>query len=262
MNYIAASSVENKDNEITLRNDNPKSIYDLKGEGSLGESSLRNDVPLADHSLRRELNAPVSAPLDSHKRFLDAGKVKWSKTHFIVGIESGSSMKRKWGQTLSGIQNWLRSISSDNVLVSLFTYDTSARVAAVYRKPTDMNSIIDKGVEANGGNTVDLAVALSTFPEIVNAEEGRDKISPDWLHYCVIFACQDSPYPQNAVDELVKFKETNGNLFFSALTQVDRTFEMTKIATALEGVHHSIRKNADYGKSFVEALTRDPTKFY
>lgn len=261
MNYITASSVENKDNEITLRNEYPKSGSDLKNERSMDESSLKNDVPLADHSLRKELNPPRNSVLKSYKQTDDSGKTTWDKTHFILGIESGFSMKRKWGQVITGIQNWLRSISSDNVLVSLFTYDSTAKIQALYRKPRDLNSMIDKGIEVNGGSEVDLAIALKTYPDIINADEGQSAVG--WLHYGFLFAYQDSPYPHEALDQFVKVKEANSiNFFFNALTQIERTFGMTKIVNALEGVHYSVRKGADYGKSFTEALTRDPTKSY
>jgi len=260
MNYIAATTVDNKDNEITLRNENPKSGSDLKDEKTIGESSLRNDVPLADHSLRKELNPPINSASKSYRRVDDSGKTHWDKTHFILAIESGSSMKRKWGQIISGIQNWLRSISSDNVLVSLFTYDSTAKIQALYKKPRDLNSIIDKGIEADGGSKVDLSVALKTYPEVISAEEGHSAIG--WLHYGFLFACQDSPYPHEALEQFIEVKGANSiNFFLNALTQIERTFEITKIVSALEGVHYSVRKGADYGKSLMEALTRDPTKF-
>lgn len=260
MNYIAASEIENKESELTLRNEDPKVGNDSKNDGSMAESSLKNDTPLADHSLRKEVNPPKSSAFAEHKRVDEAGKVKWDRTHFILGIESGYSMKRRWGQVVAGIQNWLRSISSDNVLVSLFTYDSVAHVEALYKHPRDLNSLVDKGIEAKGG-AVNLSAALSTFPTVIAADEGRDK--SDWLHYGFIFACEDSPYSQDAVNELVQFKETKvDKFFFNVLSQVERTFEMTRVATALDGVHYSVRKGADFGKSLAEALTRDPAKSY
>eukprot|EP00826_Nyctotherus_ovalis_P058473 TRINITY_DN8039_c0_g1_i19.p1 TRINITY_DN8039_c0_g1~~TRINITY_DN8039_c0_g1_i19.p1 ORF type:complete len:141 (-),score=37.98 TRINITY_DN8039_c0_g1_i19:47-469(-) len=92
MNYIAASEIENKESELTLRNENPKVGNDSKNEGSMVESSLKNDTPLADHSLRKEVNPPKSSAFAEHKRADETGKAKWDRTHFILGIESGYAM--------------------------------------------------------------------------------------------------------------------------------------------------------------------------
>jgi hypothetical protein len=52
---------------------------------------LRNDAPLAEHSLRREMNPPRSSLMDEYKKPSGAGKATWDRTHFILAIEVGGT---------------------------------------------------------------------------------------------------------------------------------------------------------------------------
>lgn len=106
--YVEASSVENKESELTLRNEKPKSEYGL-GDDKSQESTLRNDAPLAEHSLRKEINPPRSSLVDTYKRSYGAGKASWEKTHFMLGIEAGgkrSSDRRKDEEQVGTGNQW------------------------------------------------------------------------------------------------------------------------------------------------------------
>lgn len=123
VNYILASSIENKDNEITLKNEVPKSEYSMKNDDSR-EGTLRNEPPLSEKSLkkdaplakepsdpRRAREVPREAPVKKepapvitkkepeelkdpkeHKKVDEDGKIKWNTTHFVFGIEAGGSL--------------------------------------------------------------------------------------------------------------------------------------------------------------------------
>lgn len=116
VNYILASSIENKDNEITLKNEVPKSEYSMKNDDSR-EGTLRNEPPLSEKSLRKDIPLAVARELrgeppvkkepepaitkkepeelkDSkeHKKVDEDGKIKWNTTHFIFGIEAGGNL--------------------------------------------------------------------------------------------------------------------------------------------------------------------------
>eukprot|EP00826_Nyctotherus_ovalis_P049520 TRINITY_DN5999_c0_g1_i7.p1 TRINITY_DN5999_c0_g1~~TRINITY_DN5999_c0_g1_i7.p1 ORF type:complete len:323 (+),score=37.97 TRINITY_DN5999_c0_g1_i7:73-1041(+) len=89
--YVEAPSLENRESELTLRNEKPKSGYEL-GDDKSQESTLRNDIPLAEHSLRKEINPPRSALMNTYKKSYGAGKASWEKTHFMLGIEAGGKL--------------------------------------------------------------------------------------------------------------------------------------------------------------------------
>lgn len=65
VNYILASSIENKDNEITLRNEAPKSEYSFR-HGDVRENTLRNEPPLSEKQLRKDV--PVLSKREEPKR--------------------------------------------------------------------------------------------------------------------------------------------------------------------------------------------------
>jgi hypothetical protein len=120
INYILASSVENKDSEVTLKNEAPKSEYSIKSIDSR-ENTLRNEIPLSERSLRKDQPIPIvphkkeDKPIEipssteketeeykesrSHKTIDGSGKITWDKTHFIFGVESGSIIGYKSRRT-------------------------------------------------------------------------------------------------------------------------------------------------------------------
>ena len=258
MNYIEASSVENKDSELTLRNEIPKSNFDSSGKfGS--ESSVKNDMPIADRCLMVKINPPKKDIINQHKQPTSPGKVTWTKTHFIIAIDSGAEMKRKWGQVTVGIKNWLQTLSDKNAFVTIFTYDTNLHMGSICKTPSESISIIEKEIEVNGEEKVLLETAIKGFETILESPEAENVIGNDWLNYGVILTCEDSPYPQDAVSLFVEYKNSRLiNFFFNGMSQIARTFEMTRLATALEGVHYSIKKTADLGRAITEGLERDP----
>lgn len=86
-----ASSAENKESEITLRNEMPKSGYEARGDKSLAESTLRNDTPITEHCLRKELGPPRTPAMNAHKKVGSSGNISWERTHFILALESGGT---------------------------------------------------------------------------------------------------------------------------------------------------------------------------
>jgi len=59
VNYILASSIENKDNELTLKNEVPKSEYIMKSN-DMREGTLRNEPPLSEKSLKKHTSFPIN----------------------------------------------------------------------------------------------------------------------------------------------------------------------------------------------------------
>jgi hypothetical protein len=117
VNYILASSIENKDNELTLKNEVPKSEYTIKSN-DMREGTLRNEPPLSEKSLRKDVplvareqpkprempqrEAPKEEkPIESkrepeevkeHKKINEEGNIEWNTTHFVFGVEAGSNL--------------------------------------------------------------------------------------------------------------------------------------------------------------------------
>jgi len=59
VNYILASSIENKDNELTLKNEVPKSEYTMKSN-DMREGTLRNEPPLSEKSINKHTLSPIN----------------------------------------------------------------------------------------------------------------------------------------------------------------------------------------------------------
>lgn len=168
-------------------------------------------------------------------------------------------MKQRWGQVINGIVSWLAKMKDKEVLVSIFTYDTSVHMGPLYKTPSELTEILNKGIEASGNENVSLGAAIEALGKVINAEEGISKGALNWLHYAILVTGEDSNYPDKQLGEFLEFKKKNGiNFFFNAVSQIERTFEMTKLATTLEGVHYSVRRGSDFGKAISEALERDP----
>ena len=117
MGYIMASSIENKDSEGTLRNEDPKSEIYNKKNPSQHESTLRNEQPISERKPgvsfipesqpfsqvevpkravttkpepEEKKNVPRdSDPLINHRTVEESGKVVWDKTHFIIAVDAG-----------------------------------------------------------------------------------------------------------------------------------------------------------------------------
>jgi len=170
-------------------------------------------------------------------------------------------MKRRWGQVISGIQSWLSTLSGPEVLVSFFTYDTTAHNVIVYRTPEELSNLINQGLEVSSGAYVSLPIVFETTEDIIGGKNVPVQIDSEWLHYEVLMTVSDFEYPTEALHEFALFKKDRGiNYFLNAITQLGRNDEMTKVVTSLEGVHYSIKRGANFTTAFTEALERDPFK--
>ena len=172
-------------------------------------------------------------------------------------------MKRRWGQITTGIKDWLNKVKDDNILVSLFTFDSTSYKGPMYNTPSELLGALNEGIEANGGDNVLTSVGLDTFVEIMQSEQRVSKGTLNWLHYGAMLIGEDSEYPDKAINSLIEFKrEKNIKFFFNVVSEVKKKIKLTTLATALEGVHYSLRNKADIGKGFAEALERDPMVSY
>eukprot|EP00826_Nyctotherus_ovalis_P048205 TRINITY_DN564_c0_g1_i3.p1 TRINITY_DN564_c0_g1~~TRINITY_DN564_c0_g1_i3.p1 ORF type:complete len:111 (+),score=52.04 TRINITY_DN564_c0_g1_i3:25-333(+) len=91
----------------------------------------------------------------------------------------------------------------------------------------------------------------------------RSSAASDVYKRQVLMTVTDFEYPGETVSNFVAFRKLKDlSFFFNAVTQLGRNAEMTKVATALDGVHYSVRKGANFTTAFIEALERDPFKGY
>ena len=170
-------------------------------------------------------------------------------------------MKRKWGQILSGIQLWLSNLGQADILISLFTFDTKAYNIISYKTPEELNNILKGGLEINGSRMVSLTTSFDTVIEIIGKENSSSKVDKDWLHYEILMTVENPQYTSDSLNNFIDFKKSSGiTFFFNTIAQVERVFEITKIATALDGVHYSIKRGVNFSSAFNEALERDPFK--
>lgn len=174
-----------------------------------------------------------------------------------------AEMKRKWGQVISGVQSWLSTLNGPEVLVSFFMYDSQPRNVIVYKTPEEMGSLLSQGLEVPGSVYVSLPVVFKAITDIIERRDAPGYVDAEWLHYAIVMTVTDFDYPGEAVSSFAAFRKLKElNLFFNAITQLGRNAEMTKVATALDGVHYSIRKGANFTTAFIEAMERDPFKGY
>ena len=255
-----------KDTEITqsrmgneLKEDNKESEEPLFKKPPPEESSIRSDKSEAEGSLRKEKSAPVNAIPRSFKKRTSGNKIEFEKTHFIVAIEAGANTKHKWGEIINGLQEWLKSLSDDSILVSLFTFDSSYYITEVCKTPSEMLALVTQGIEARGAAFVNIDAVLDGFCEILKSAERGKKNAYEYLNYGFMFIGDDGKYSELAVNKFLDVKKNNGPSFFMNITsQVKRTYVLTELIGSIGGVHYSIRKDKDLGLAIAESLQRDP----
>lgn len=172
-------------------------------------------------------------------------------------------MKRKWGQVISGIQSWLTTLSGPHVLVSFFTYDSTAHNLIKYKTPEELGNLLNQGLEVSGGSYVSIPVAFKTTADIIGGKDVPAEVDSEWLHYQVLMTVNDFEYPNDALNEFTMLKKGKDLTYFiNAITQLGRNDEITKVVTTLEGVHYSIKRGTNFTTAFIEALEKDPFKVY
>jgi len=72
--------------EGILRNDAPRGSYSLVRNS---RDTLRNEEPMAERHLRKEYTPHFSPIINSHMKLDPEHTLGWSKTHFIIAIDSG-----------------------------------------------------------------------------------------------------------------------------------------------------------------------------
>eukprot|EP00826_Nyctotherus_ovalis_P030022 TRINITY_DN2382_c0_g3_i1.p1 TRINITY_DN2382_c0_g3~~TRINITY_DN2382_c0_g3_i1.p1 ORF type:complete len:426 (+),score=145.50 TRINITY_DN2382_c0_g3_i1:159-1436(+) len=219
------------------------------------------EAPPPEKSLRKEINPPRTSIIREYKKNAEGIKVTWERTHFILGIEAGKNMKKRWGLVISGLKSWVKNLHNGNVLISLFTFDSTFHLGPVCKSPSEFAEILSKGIEIRGGSEVSLSPAIETFADIIKSPDVTKNNALNFLHYGAILIGEEPKYPDSAVSKFLEFKKREGiNFFFDVVSQVEVGHDLTKLATALEGVHYSVRKGGDLGLAFAEALERDPLK--
>jgi len=206
-----------------------------------------------------EVKAPSSSPVKGHMSIDSNGNVNWTKTHFMIAIEDGVTMKRRWRQIMGGIKSWLRSLSSSrDVVVSMFTFDIIGQNGRLYRPPYELVSAIED-MKPTGATRISLEGPLNTFTEIMNDNLGKSIKAPEWIHYGILITAEGSEAPKEGLSAIQKFKGRHTVKFFlNAISQTEMTGEVDKLVKELEGVHHVINPKANFGNAFIEAMRKDP----
>jgi len=219
--------------------------------------------PTPEKSLRKEIAPPRNAIVKDFKKDAAGGKATWERTHFILGIEGGANMKKRWGSVMAGLQSWTNKLKDGNILISLFTFDSTFHTGPICKSPSEFADLLAKGIEIRGANEVSLSAAIDTFADIIKNPEVANNSALGYLQYGAILIGENTKYPDDSLSKFLDFKKREGiSFFFNISSQVETTYELTRVATALEGVHYSIRKGADLGLAFAEALERDPLKSF
>ena len=164
-------------------------------------------------------------------------------------------MKAQWGKVINGVMSWLKDIENDNVLVSIFTYDTAPTLGELYSTPSELSSKLMGSIEAKGSSDVAVAAGLDGFVEVMEAGKSGRKDMSGWLQYGFLMTLQDSAFPKESIEKLKNYSQTKGvEFFFNAVTQIRNTFDFNDVVKSLGGVHYSIGRKSDYGKIIPEAL--------
>lgn len=214
-------------------------------------------------SLRKEINAPRTSIVKDYKKEAPNHRATWERTHFILGIEAGANMKKRWGSIIAGLQEWVKKLQDGKILISLFTFDSTFHLGPICKTPSEFADLLAKGIEIRGANEISLSAALDTFADIIKSPEVAKKGALNYLHYCAMLIGENTKYPEASLTKFLEFKKRQGvNFFFDIVSQVGNGSDLNKMASILEGVHYSIRKEGDMGLAFVETLERDPLKTY
>lgn len=76
--------------EGILRNDAPRESYNPRRNS---RDTLRNEEPMAERYLRKDYSPNADPLVAGHMQFDLKSGLGWSKTHFMVGIECGGSLR-------------------------------------------------------------------------------------------------------------------------------------------------------------------------
>lgn len=209
--------------------------------------------------IKTEVKAPGDSPVRTHMQVDSNGNVKWTKTHFIIAVEDGITMKRRWRQTIGGIKAWLKTLSSSrDALISIFTFDIIGQNGMLYRRPNELVSAIES-IVPSGATKISLEGGVGTFVEVINDDAGKSTKVPEWLHYGILITAEGSEAPREAINTVKKFKQRDDVKFFlNAISQTEMTGEINKLVKELEGVHYVINPGSNFGNAFNEAMKKNP----
>jgi multisubunit Na+/H+ antiporter MnhB subunit len=256
-----------RDEKAEIERTEPDKVLVDKGhheDSKLSDSKIepRKIEPLApERSLRKEIAPPRNSIAKEFKTDAAGGKATWQRTHFILGIEGGANMKRRWGSVIAGLQAWTKKLKDGDILISLFTFDSTFHIGPVCKSPSEFAELLAKGIEIRGATEVSLSAAIDTFADVIKNPEVAKNNALNYLQYGAILVGENTKYPDASLGKFLEFKKKEGvNFFFNITSHLDSAYEFTRLATALEGIHYSIRKGADLGLAFAEALERDPLK--
>eukprot|EP00826_Nyctotherus_ovalis_P011682 TRINITY_DN13040_c0_g1_i1.p1 TRINITY_DN13040_c0_g1~~TRINITY_DN13040_c0_g1_i1.p1 ORF type:complete len:390 (-),score=50.95 TRINITY_DN13040_c0_g1_i1:92-1261(-) len=223
------------------------------------EYSDFEDDSVSTGSIAVEIPAPYNSPIKEHFALDSSGNAWWRKTHFMVAIEDGARMKRRWRQIVGGVKAWLKGLAkSKDVVVSVFTFDVTGQNGKFYRKPSELVKTIEEMVPS-GAARISLEGPVSSFVEVMNDDCGKSMRGAEWLHYGVLITAEGSGTPKEALSAVQKFKRRYKlNFFLNTISQTEMVGEINKLVKELEGVHYIINKGANFGKAFVEAMNKNP----
>eukprot|EP00826_Nyctotherus_ovalis_P024125 TRINITY_DN1865_c0_g1_i5.p1 TRINITY_DN1865_c0_g1~~TRINITY_DN1865_c0_g1_i5.p1 ORF type:complete len:340 (-),score=57.92 TRINITY_DN1865_c0_g1_i5:42-1061(-) len=141
----------------------------------------------SQHSLRKEINPPATSIISEYKKTDESGAIMWKNTHFILGIEGGISMKKRWPQITSEIKSWLKRLPKEGVVVSAFTFDSTFSIGPLYNTPAEILAAVSKRFEVRGGSGVSFTPVLNTLSEIMKSPE---KIKKNAQNLSLIHICR------------------------------------------------------------------------
>eukprot|EP00826_Nyctotherus_ovalis_P063613 TRINITY_DN9331_c0_g1_i2.p1 TRINITY_DN9331_c0_g1~~TRINITY_DN9331_c0_g1_i2.p1 ORF type:complete len:156 (+),score=58.52 TRINITY_DN9331_c0_g1_i2:73-540(+) len=150
---------------------------------------------------------------------------------------------------------------SSNVLISMFTFDSAAHPGMTCKTPSSFSRELDSGIEPSGGSSISLDEALSYFPTVIKESTKNRKITGDWRHYAVLLTTEESQPADKGMGELQSFvKELDGDVTFTVIGQVSRTYRLNKLVSALGGGLYVVKAGSTLSKAFVEALMKEKGK--
>jgi hypothetical protein len=207
--------------------------------------------------IKKVVSAPSRSIVNDHVTMNE--RIGWKKTHFIVAIENDLTIKKRWKQIVGGIKYWLNTLSScEDVLISSFSFDILAHNPKLYKTPAEMLEEIE-GMIPIENLSFSLNTAIINYEEVIKNKEGKNLKTDEWLHYGILIAAGESSYKEGELEEFMRFKKKNEvNFFFTAITQTSNMRDINKLTIALEGVHYTINRLANFGKAFTEAMQKHP----
>lgn len=173
----------------------------------------------------------------------DAGKVTWTKTHFIFVIDCSGSMKgSRWESVKTGYTACLKNMKNmKDVIISAFTFDDKANPFCKERPPSQAITI-SKNMPFSGKGT-DYKRALDYAISLI-----KKSTHPDYAAVIVFLSDGTGGYPEDCIKELQTMKASGKKiLFYTIACETDEEDDMMAMASNLDGEHLKVL-NTDAAK--------------